>query len=281
MKFPQLPKDQFIKIGSVNTRYWSIGTKGTNLILVHGLGGYAENWMFNIEALAKHFHVYVLDLIGFGKSDKPNPSNSYDDFAMFINEFMKKMKIEKASMIGNSLGGGIILHYALQFPKKLNKLILVCSSCLGKEISILFRIASIPIIGEILTRPSRRGMYKFYKEIVYDKSLVTDEFIELGYQMSSLPGAQRSYLKTTRANVNFFGSKSKIIDHIRINLHKITAPTLIIWGNQDKILPVSHAHIAEKSIPNSTLHIFEKCGHVPMIEYVDDFNSIAIKFMSS
>lgn len=281
MKFPQLPKDQFIKIDSVNTRYWSIGNKGTDLILVHGLGGYAESWMFNIDALAKNFHVYVLDLIGFGKSEKPNTSYTYDDFVKFINEFMEKMNIEKASMIGHSLGGGIVLHYALQFPEKLNNLVLVCSSCLGKELSIFLKIASIPIIGEKLFGTSRKDIRKIYNELVYDTSLVTDEYIELGYQMSSLPEAKRSFIKTLRSTANFFGHKSKIVDRIKINLHKIQAPTLIIWGKQDKFLPVSHAYIAKKSIPNSTLHLFEKCGHMPMYEYIDDFNSIVIKFLSS
>ncbi len=279
MKKLQLPKDQFIKIGSVNTRYWSIGNKGTEVLLVHGLGGFAENWMFNIEALAKHFQVYVLDMVGFGKSDKPKTSYIIDDFVQFINEFMEKKKIEKTNLIGHSLGGGIILQFALKFPKKVNKLIIVSSAGLGKEVSIIFKMASLPIIGELVTRPSRKGTAKFYKEVVYDKTILTDDLIEEGYQMSSLPGAQRSFLKTNRAFINFFGCKSKVINPIKINLHKIVVPTLIIWGRQDQILPVSHASTAEKSIPNATLQIFEKCGHIPMIECIEDFNSMVVKFL--
>ena len=281
MKKLQLPNDQFIKIGSINTRYWSIGNKGPKVFLVHGLGGFAENWMLNIEALAKHFHVYVLDLVGFGKSDKPKTSYTIDDFAQFINEFMEKKKIEKTNFIGHSLGGGISLQFALKFPEKVNKLIIVSSACLGKEISIINKIASLPIIGELLTCPSRKEIAKFYKELVYDETIITDELIEEGYQMSSLPGAQRSFLKTNRAAINFFGLKSKIIDPIRNNLDKIVVPTLIIWGQQDKILPVSHAHSAEEGIPNATLQIFEKCGHVPMTECKEDFNSVVVKFLSN
>jgi 4,5:9,10-diseco-3-hydroxy-5,9,17-trioxoandrosta-1(10),2-diene-4-oate hydrolase len=280
MEMPHLPKDQFDKVGSINTRYWSIGEKGTEVILVHGLGGFAENWMFNIEALAKHFRVYTLDLVGFGKSDKPKAPYTYNYFATFVHDFMKKMQIKKASFIGHSLGGGTILQFALNFPDKVEKLVIISSAGLGKEAFGIFKLISLPIFGELLTRPSRKGAAKLLKELVYDKTVIQDEIIELWYQMSSLPGAQKAFLKTNRSTTNLVGYKPKVIDPIKLNLHKITAPTLIIWGEQDQIVPLSHAYVAEKGIPNSMLQVFDKCGHVPMVECIADFNSLVIKYLS-
>ncbi len=281
MKLPQLPKDQFDKVGSINTRYWSIGKEGIVVILVHGLGGFAENWMFNIKVLAKHFRVFTLDLVGFGKTDKPKAPYTYIYFAKFLNDFMKKMQIKKAIFIGHSLGGGTILQFALDFPDKVKKLVIISSAGLGTEAFGIFKIMSLPIIGELLTRPSRKGVAKLLKELVYDKTVIQDEIIELWYQMSCIPEAQKAFLKTNRATTNLFGYKPKVVDPIMQNLHKIEAPTLIIWGKQDQIVPISHAYVAERGIPNSTLHVFDRCGHAPMVECIDDFNSSVINFLSA
>ncbi len=277
----QLPEDKFVNVGSINTRYWTVGQKGFPIILIHGLGQSVENWMYTIEDLAKHFKVYALDLVCFGKSDKPEVPYTYNYFAQFLNEFMITMNIQKASLIGHSLGGAVILKFALEFRKKVDKLVLVSSEGLGQEASLMFRIMSIPLIGELLAHPGRKGTEKLYKECVYHKNVITDEMIDLGYKIASIPGWKESFLNTLRATINFFGYKRKIIDSIISNLNKVEPSTLIIWGKQDKFHPVVNAQLAEESIPDTTIHVFDKCGHAPMIEYPKEFNSIVKQFLLS
>lgn len=281
MDVSQLPQDQFIHIDFINTRYCTIGDNETPLILVHGLGGYAENWMYNVSVLAKHFKIYVLDLVGFGKSDKAEAPYTYDYFAKFVHDFMEKMHIEKAHLIGHSLGGGIVLQFALKYPEKVKKLVIVASSGLGKKASMIHRITSLPIIGKWITKPSRKGISRLYESMVYNKEVITEEMVELGYQMFALPGAQKVYLSTTRAAINFFGQKQKAINPIRRNLQLIDSPVMVIWGQQDKILPLSHAYIAKKQIKNVTTHLFDQCGHVPMVEHPEEFNIAVDQFLFS
>jgi 4,5:9,10-diseco-3-hydroxy-5,9,17-trioxoandrosta-1(10),2-diene-4-oate hydrolase len=274
-----LPEDQFITVGSNNTRYMSLGTKGEEIILVHGLGAFAESWMYNFESFAKHFRVYALDLAGFGKSDKPKAEYTYDYFATFLHDFMVAMKIEDAHLVGHSLGGGTVLQFTLKYPDKVKKLVIIGSAGLGTEASAMVKILSIPILGGLLTRPSRKGAANLLKQLVNEDKVITDEIIDLWYQMSSMPRAQRALLKTNRAITNLSGYRKKVTDPIRTHLNEIGAPTLVLWGRQDQMVPLSHAETAEKNIKNATTHIFDNCGHCPMIECPDEFNSQVIKYL--
>src|SRR5271157_3627912 len=119
-----MPEDRYIQVGNLKTRYWALGDKGTVVILIHGLGVSADVWIHNVEPLAKQHRVYVPDLIGFGRSDKPGPSFSPLDYTRFLDEFMKALNIERASLVGQSLGGGIALQYTLQFPQKVSRVVL-------------------------------------------------------------------------------------------------------------------------------------------------------------
>lgn len=277
----QRPRDQYINVGQVNTRFRASGDEGTTVLLIHGIGDSVETWMLNINSLAEHHRVYALDLVGFGRSDKPAVPYSLAYGAQFVNDFMEAQRIDQATLIGNSMGGAVSLQFAIQFPDKLEKLVLEASLGLGKEINLLFRLPTLPVIGELLTRPSRKGTTKVFKEILYDPALVTDELVELYYQLSALPGAQKSFLSALRAGVNFWGVRPEVVRSIVDNLGTITAPTLVIWGRQDRILPVAHAEVAKSRTPNAHLHILDSCGHGPHFERPAEFNATVIEFLAT
>ncbi len=130
----QTPQDRYVQVGQINTRYWTEGDKGTTVILLHGIGSSVETWTYNISVLAQHHRVYAVDLVGAGRSDKPPATYSLTYLAQFVLGFMDAMSIECASLVGNSLGGGVALQFALNFPQKVEKLVLVNSLGLGKEI---------------------------------------------------------------------------------------------------------------------------------------------------
>ena len=275
-----LPQDRYIKVGSINTRYWQAGDKGSAVILVHGLGGFVENWMHNVDALAKRHRVYAMDLVAFGRSDKTPLVKDIYVLVQFISDFMDAKKIDKATLIGNSLGGGLILLFALRFPQKVEKLVLVDNAGMGQDVIADFRLCSLPVLGELLIKPSPKGVAKLWQKIVYDPALVTPELVKMCYELGVLPNATKSLLSVLRAGINLCGQRAKLTRLLLKDLRKITAPTFIFWGKQDRIIPVKHAQIVAAKIPGAKLHIFDKCGHMPMFERPGEFNKMVLDFLA-
>ncbi len=270
-------QDRYVKVGSINTRYWQAGDSGNTVILLHGGGGYIELWKHNIFELAKHHRIYAFDMVGAGRSDKPDADYTFDFMAQFTRDFMKALDISKASLIGTSAGGGVALTVALNFPKLVDRLVLVGSAGLGKEINFLLRVTTLPGLGKLFSSPSKSGVAMLCKQAVYDPALITDEIVEEFYQMATLLGSSEATLNVGRSNFNIWGQFHQSITE---RLGTIAAPTLIVWGRQDPMVPVTHAQSATKIIPNARLEIIEECGHWSSIEHPQKFNQLVLEFMS-
>ena len=270
-------EDRYIKVGSVNTRYWQVGDSGNSVILLHGGGGYIELWKHNILELAKHHRVYAFDMVGAGRTDKVNADYTFDFMAQFTRAFMAALNISKASFIGTSAGGGVALTFTLNFPELVDRLILVGSAGLGKEVSFLLRVTTVPGLGRLFSSPSKAGVAMLCKQAVYDSNLITDAIVEEFYQMATLPEAAAATLNVGRSNFNIWGQFHQPITE---RLAAIAAPTLIIWGRQDPMVPVTHAQKAAKMIPNAQLAIIEECGHWSSIEHPQKFNQLVLEFLS-
>ena len=275
----QILQDQNINVDGIKTRYWSLGHSGQTVILLHGLGASAEIWMHNIAALAEYRKVFVPDLPGFGRSEQPPPSFCPFDYARFIDNFMEALNIQKASLIGQSLGGGIALQYALQFPQKVEKLILVDCAGFGKDVRWTLKLMSLPWIGELVTYPTRLGVALFFKFAVHDPNIITEEFIDIYYKIFTQPGFQAFMLKITRMLVDIHGGKSEVLAPIMENLHKIKQPALIVWGANDQVFPLQQAYTGKEKMPNAHLNIMERCGHIPNLEKPEEFNNIVLEFL--
>jgi len=275
------PQDQYTQVGSINTRYWSLGDQGTTVILLHSGGASVEFWWYNITALAQYHRVYAVDMVGSGRSDKPSVTYSLTYQAQFIKDFMDTCSIRCASLVGNSMGGGAALQFALMFPERLAKLVLVNSFGLGQRIDIFSRLGTLPFVDKIsrVLRPSRASVALLLKTVVYDQSVITDEWFERIYQLAVLPGALTALVRLSRTNLNVFGIRSEVFRPILHQLSEITVPTLVIWGKDDPVLPIAHAYVAVQGLANACLHIFERCGHYPQIEHTEEFNQLVLEFL--
>ncbi len=274
-----LPEDRYIKVGRINTRYWAEG-HGSPIILIHGLGGFVESWLLGFHALAAHHRVYAVDFPGHGRSDKPlDGPYRIVDLVCFVRDFMKVLGIERAHLAGHSLGGAVTARFVLMFPQMADRLVLVSSAGLGKELIIALRLATIPLVGEILTTPSRAGIAQAAKALVDVPTGMTDQAIDIWYEMASQPGAQRAYLGTLRANVNLWGQRPSQVGPIVAGLGSITHPALVIWGRQDAVVPVAHAQVAASGLPNARIEILDQCGHIPMLEQPDALNRLMVEFL--
>jgi 4,5:9,10-diseco-3-hydroxy-5,9,17-trioxoandrosta-1(10),2-diene-4-oate hydrolase len=273
------PQDCYIKVGQFNARYWVVGDKGSPVILIHGIGQDIEYWASAIRALAAHHQVYALDLPGHGKTDKPlGISYTLDDLSQFVQDFMSTLGIQKTHLVGHSLAGAVSMRLVLRQTAVVNRLVLVDSGGFGREVSMMFRILSLPFLGEIFTRPSLSGSAALLKMFVHNPATITDDMIEHNYQMSILPGTQQSVLKALRTNVNIWGQIDNRADLRSIT--SITNPVLVIWGRQDNLIPVAHADIAAKGFPNVRVQIMENCAHFPMLEDTLEFNRLVLDFLS-
>lgn len=277
------PQDQFIDVqslgNSVKTRYWNLGS-GTPLVLIHGLGGYIENWELNVEAYAAHFEVFALDIVGFGHSDRPDVSYTVRNLAKFVLDFMTTQGIERALVAGHSLGGMIALQVAISEPEKVEKLLLISSGGFGKEIAFAFKLLTLPVLGKLLLKPSEAKIRAALKRAFYDETLVTDERVKRGFKMASLPGVTDVILRTNRTNSGFGGVKPETIDPILQNLAAITVPVMTCWGKQDSAVTIAHKAVADEHLQQHRSHVFDPCGHWPQIEHAEAFNRFTVDFLT-
>jgi len=277
-------KEQFIQSGKKRVRYLTAGDSGGSgpaAILIHGIGASSDIWMYNIESLSKKLRVFVPDLPGFGLSSPPDLPFSLLTYAHFLEDFMNTLNIEKADIVGQSLGGGIAIQFAQRYPEKVERLVLVGSAGLGKEVIWTFKAMSLPVIGELFSLPGRLGVEIFFKLAVHDSRLIKPEFVDLYYRYFSQPGFGRYMLKVVRTLINLHGVRGQAIDSLLENLHQIKKPTLIIWGNRDRVLPLHHARFGRDQIEGSRVRIFQDCGHLPFFENVEEFNKIVGEFLGS
>ena len=276
----QLPQDRTIRAGQINTRYWAEGDRGSTVLLLHGVGGYVERWLPIWAALAARHRVYAPDMLGCGRTDKPSSvTYSWDTAVRFVSDLMAALGIEQASLVGHSAGGGAALLMALRFPSRVEKLVLVSSGGLGKEMPLQFRFLTLPVLGEVVTRLSPQGSDRELAALAQGEPALAGELLARHHQMAAQPGAQRALLKTLRWAFGPFGPYERYYGPILRGLPSIQQPTLIIWGQQDPYFPVAHARAAAGRLPDARLHIFDPCGHLPMIEHAQAFNALLLEFL--
>lgn len=260
----QTPKET--TIFGQKIRYVEAGS-GPNVILLHGLGGSSEGWQFNIGPLAEKFHVFVPDQIGFGKSDKPLVNYRIRTYVDFLDQFCKQLKIERATLIGNSMGGWIAAHFTAAFPDRVDKLVLVDAAGYAppKEFDTRVFFALNPT--------TREGMKVLVAKVFYNKAFQTDAAIDMAMAARLAAGDGFTIKSITESIIR--GE-----DFLDDTVKTIKRPTLIVWGREDGLTPLADAERFQKDIAGSKLVVFDQCGHVPNLEKPGEFNAAVIKFLS-
>ena len=214
----EVPIDRRVDVGGVNTRYRVEGA-GSPVVLIHGLSNSIEHWLLNINALAAEHTVYALDLVGHGRTDKPL-SRSYDlsDLAGFVIDFMDAVGIERADLIGHSLGAGVALVIAETSSERVHRLVLVDSVGLAVDVGIVLRLVSVPGVGEVLARIALQGDFqkqlKRQRAIWPDSHVVPEEMIPLRYEATRWEDIRQTYFKALRASINFWGMRRTALQPI-------------------------------------------------------------------
>ena len=259
------PIEREIAVFGQKIHYVEVGS-GPSLILLHGLGGSTQNWALNFGPLSKGFHVIIPDQIGFGTSDKPLINYRIATYVDFLDQFCKQLKIERATLVGGSMGGWVAAAFTLAFPDRVDRLVLVDAAGYAPPVNFDYRT----LYG--LNPSSREGMKQLASRIFFNKAFASDQVIE--QFMAQRIGAGDGY------TINMIiASMIRGEDFLDNRVEDIKAPTLIVWGREDGLIPLSDGQRFKKEIPNSTLAVIEQCGHVPNFEKAAEFNMTLLKFL--
>jgi len=241
---------QFVDVDGGKLRYTKKGEGAENVILIHGFGGDLVTWMFNVDGIAENATVYALDLPGHGQSTKKIADPTVAGLGRVVMSFMEALGIEKAHLVGHSLGGAIAMEVARSAPARVKSLTLVSSAGLGPDINIGY-------INGFVDVNSRRDAKDLLGKLFADQSLVSRQMIEEVLKYKRLDGV----VPALRSLADGFAPGGKQKDILSGSL-KSNIPALVIWGDKDQILPVAHAANAK----GARVEILEGAGHMPHME---------------
>lgn len=240
---------------------------GPTVILLHGLGGSTQSWQFNVAALAEKYHVVVPDQIGFGKSDKPLVNYRIRTYVDFLDQFCKQLKIERATLVGNSMGGWIAAMFTASFPDRVDKLVLVDAAGYTPPKDFDMRT----LFG--LNPTTREGMKVLVAKVFYNKAFQTDAGIEQAMAVRLAAGDGYTINSITESIIR----GEDFLDDV---VKTIKRPTLIVWGRQDGLVSLAEGERFNKDIAGSKMIVIDQCGHVPNVEKPGEFNAALLKFLS-
>jgi len=258
--------------------------EGPPLVLIHGITGTWRHWERVIDPLAERFTVIAPDLLGHGESAKPRGDYSLGAFASGIRDLLLALGHDSATVVGHSLGGGIAMQFAYQYPERCERLVLVSSGGLGGDVHLLLRAATLPgaeIVLPVLNSERLRNAGRWVNDTLGRVGLsLGPDVTEVARGASSMPDgeAQRAFLSTLRAVIDERGQRIDARDRLYL---AEAMPTLIVWGDRDPVIPVEHGIAAHTEMPGSQLEIFDGVGHFPQLQQPDEFVAVLTEFIDA
>lgn len=259
---------QYLNVNNFQIRYLDTQSTGNPILLVHGLGGSIESWINNINPIStEQLRVIVLDLPGFGFSDKPKINYSISFYTTFVAKFLNSLKIcSSVSIVGCSLGGHIAAEVALNHPDLVSKLVLISPA---GALPVSFRgTPALRNYVNVLKAETLQEVKKALSSI--DNESIGDTYVQEFYRKLLMPGAKEAFMSALNG--------STYAPRLSRRLHRIKAETLLIWGKNDRIIPVRFIEPFIK-MENCRIILLEKCGHIPFINRPELFNKIVTDFV--
>lgn len=259
------------------------GAEREPVVLVHGVGGWAENWRPVMSALASTGRqVIALDLPGFGESEAPRrvryfgPEEAF--YPRFVLAAMDALGIQRAHVAGNSMGGAIAYMTAVTAPSRTRSIVLVAPGGLGRDVAFFLRACSLPGFALVarLPRP-RRAAREVLRTCFYDAGRITQELYDEAerYGNSSFP----EFVRALSAGVGIRGVRRSLRDAWVSRASLYAGPALVVWGREDFVLPLRHLADVHATLPQAQIALIERCGHMPQAERPDEFLAATLPFL--
>jgi pimeloyl-ACP methyl ester carboxylesterase len=256
---------------------------GEVILLLHGMAGSWETWRALMGPLSRSHRVIALDLLGHGSSTKPRSDYSLGAFAVLLRDFLDELGIARATLVGHSLGGGIAMQFSYQHPEYAERLVLIASGGLGADVGWLLRLASLPgaelvlpVIAPRQILPAGGRVFSWLRKAGFESA--RGEEMLRHYGSLSDAETRRSFLRTLRSVVDHRGQAVCALN--RLN-SRTDIPALVIWGERDAMIPVTHAHAAREVRPDARLVVLEDVGHFPHAERPAEVAELIAEFMAA
>lgn len=269
---------------SVGTLHYHEVGEGPPLVLLHGSGPGESGWSDfadNLPLFAKHFRTLVLDLPGFGGSKATVDGHPMNDAPAALVSFLDELGIDRVAILGSSMGGGIGAQVAAARPERVSRLATIGG--VGVNVFSTMPSEGIRTLVDFVEKPTRPNLVRWIQSMLYDQTFLTDELIEERWKLATAPGAV-DWLKKM---YSYEGAKTwpafmagALGPAPWFSLGKIEAPTLLMWGRDDLVSPVDMAIVPMRIIPKCELHVFYDCGHWVMMERKEEFESVALSFLT-
>src|SRR5689334_9252282 len=272
----------YVELHGDRIAYRDVG-RGPALLLIHGMAGSSATWQAIIPQLSKKYRVIAPDLLGHGESAKPRGDYSLGAFAVWLRDLLDELGVHRATVIGQSLGGGIAMQFAYQHRDYCERLVLIGSGGLGPDLSPLLRVLSAPGAEFVLPVVAPQPVLNLGNKL---RSWLTSAGIQAprvgqmwqSYSSLSDPAARQAFLRTLRSVVDHRGQAVSALNKLHLTAD---VPTLLIWGDRDRIIPVSHAYAAHDALTGSRLEVLEGVEHFPHAEAPTAVADILEDFIAS
>jgi pimeloyl-ACP methyl ester carboxylesterase len=263
--------------------YAAAGERGPLVVLIHGIAGTSEAWGRVLPLLGERHTVIAPDLLGHGQSGSGDGDYSLGAYASGVRDLLVALGHDRVTLVGHSLGGGVAMQFGYQFPEMLERLVLVSSGGLGRELNVLLRSAALPGAEYVLPLLFATGLpsagtaiAKLIDGVGFRAGADLEE-IGRGFASLGDTEARRAFIHTVRGLIDPGGQRVDASSRLYLAVH---VPTLIVWGERDTVIPVKHAHAAHRRVAGSRLNIFEQAGHFPHLSEPRRFAEVLAGFIA-
>lgn len=276
-----------IQLPSLKMRYLQAGSGNQNtILLLHGLGAQSDIWRPNIpDLVTAGYDIYAIDLPGFGYTETPSGIYTVEYVAGIVNEFIEALQLEQITVVGHSMGGAISMGFALNFPEKLKALILIDAYGLSNRfipisVSLVSKMG-LPYLYYRLTKQTEKALAHILAANFQNPDRLPTDLYKLatsGDWLQGTSGSTRSVLGLA-LSLGFPHQRDRFRRALRDVFDQKQIPVMIAWGKEDQLFSVDDAHRMGNQLPESNVHVFENCGHVPPLEQSDHFNQAILQFL--
>jgi pimeloyl-ACP methyl ester carboxylesterase len=274
---------KYLELHGDRAAYQDVGSGSEALLLIHGMAGSSETWRGVIPQLSRKYRVVAPDLLGHGKSDKPRGDYSLGAFAVWLRDLLDELGISRATVVGQSLGGGVAMQFVYQHPDYCQRLVLISSGGLGPDVGWTLRLLSAPgaeLILPAIAPPPVLTVGNKLRSWFSAAGLQSPRGAEIWSAYSSLSDAKtrQAFLRTLRSVVDPRGQAVSALNRLHLTSE---LPVMVIWGDQDRIIPVAHGYALHEARPGSRLEVLEGVGHFPHVERPSDVVDLIDDFINT
>ncbi|UXA16336.1 alpha/beta fold hydrolase [Mycobacterium sp. SMC-4] len=259
---------KFLDLHGDRLAYQDAGGGEDTLLLIHGMAGSSATWREVIPQLAKNYRVVAPDLLGHGQSAKPRSDYSLGAFAVLLRDFLDELGITRATVVGQSLGGGVAMQFVYQHPDYCERLVLISSGGLGPDVGWTLRLLSAPgaeLLLPVIAPTPVVSVGNKLRSWLSAGGIQSPRGAEMWSAYSSLSDSatRQAFLKTLRSVVDYRGQSVSALNRLHL---KAELPTMVIWGDEDRVIPVEHGYEVQAALPECRLEVLPGVGHFPHVE---------------